>query len=135
METVMRRAAATGINAGNMLFLLLWYYACIVLEKVDPLQGGYLRRKYRKDRRPTLPIENPFIFYPRYVAGLVYKHVTLAGMIWRYGRFRMRLKHNPDASNYMDLALTPVGGDHEGDERDLPDLVTIGAAAKSASHE
>ena len=41
-ETVLRRAAATGINAGNMLFLPLWYYGCIALEKVHPLQGGYL---------------------------------------------------------------------------------------------
>src|ERR1700686_5064478 len=55
METVMRRAAATGTNAGNMLLLLIWYYGCIAIEHVHPLQGGYLRRKYRKDRRPTLP--------------------------------------------------------------------------------
>ncbi len=37
-----------------MMFLLLWYWACEKLEKVHPLQGGYLRRKYRKDRRPTM---------------------------------------------------------------------------------
>ena len=47
-------------------FLLLWFYGCISLEKVHPLQGGYLRRKFRKDRRPTLPVESPFVFYPRY---------------------------------------------------------------------
>ena len=28
METVMRRAAATGISPGNMPFLLLWFYGC-----------------------------------------------------------------------------------------------------------
>ena len=53
IRTVMRRAAATGINAGNMMFLLLWYWTCEKLEKVHPLQGGYLRRKSRKDRRPA----------------------------------------------------------------------------------
>jgi hypothetical protein len=78
METVLRRAVATGIDPTNMMVLLLWFHYCIVYEKIDPLQGGYLRRKYRKDRRPTMPIESPFVFYPRYVAGLIYKPVTIS---------------------------------------------------------
>ena len=48
LETVMRRSVATDSNAGNMTFLLLWYYAMVAVEKIDPLEGGYLRRKYRK---------------------------------------------------------------------------------------
>ncbi|HVV46096.1 MAG TPA: radical SAM protein [Bryobacteraceae bacterium] len=108
IKTIMRRAAATGINAGNMMFLLLWYWACEKLEKVHPLQGGYFRRKYRKDRRPELPVENPLVFYPKYAAEVVYKHLRLAGQIIRYGRFRYQLKRDPEAKNYMDVALTPV---------------------------
>jgi hypothetical protein len=111
LETVMRRAVATNSNAGNMTFLLLWYYTCVALEKIDPLEGGYLRRKYRRDRRPTLPIESPFIFYPRYFADLVKKHITLAGLVWRYGKLRRQMKADPDARNYTDLALTPVTDD------------------------
>ena len=88
LETVMRRAHATNSNPGNMLLLLLWFYACIRLEHVDPLQGGYLRRKYRKDRRPTLPVENPFIFYPRFLANLVRKHITLGKLIVKYAAIR-----------------------------------------------
>ena len=108
IRTVMRRAAATGINAGNMMFLLQWYWTCEKLEKVHPLQGGYLRRKSRKDRRPGLPLENPLIFYPRYVFELVSKHVRLAAEIIRFGWFRYQLKRDPEAKNYMDVALTPV---------------------------
>jgi radical SAM superfamily enzyme YgiQ (UPF0313 family) len=108
IETVMRRAQATKANAGNMLFLLLWYYGCIALEGIDPLEGGYLRRKYRKDRRPGLAVENPVVFYPRYVAETVSKHWRLAKLIWRFGRFRMKLKKDPDAESYIDRALTPV---------------------------
>ncbi len=126
IETVMRRAQATRSNAGNMLFLLLWYYACIKLEKIDPLEGGYLRRKYRKDRRPTLPIESPFVFYPRYVADLLNKHIKLVQLIWRFGRFRLRLKRDPDAYKYTDLALTPVLEEEESDEREL---VSVGAVS------
>jgi hypothetical protein len=108
LETVMRRAHATGSNPGNMLLLLLWFYACIRLENVDPLQGGYLRRKYRKDRRPALPIENPFVFYPRYFGNLLSKHITLAGLIVKYGLIRAKLKRDRTIRNYVDDALRPV---------------------------
>lgn len=111
LETVMRRAHATGSNPGNMLLLLLWFYACIRLENVDPLQGGYLRRKYRKDRRPTLPIESPFVFYPKYVGNLISKHVTLGRLIVKYWLIRTTLKRDPNIRNYMDEALTPVTED------------------------
>jgi radical SAM superfamily enzyme YgiQ (UPF0313 family) len=115
LETVMRRAVATDSNAGNMTFLLLWYYSCVRLERIDPLEGGYLRRKYRKDRRPTLPVESPLVFYPRYVTDLLRKHITLAGLVWRYGRLRRQLKRDPHARNYSDLALTAVGDEHESE--------------------
>jgi radical SAM superfamily enzyme YgiQ (UPF0313 family) len=126
LETVMRRAAATKINVGNVLFLLLWYYACIALEKVDPLQGGYFRRKYRRERRSTLPIESPFVFYPRYLAESIYKHVKLAGMVWRFGRFRYRLKKDPRAASYTDRALTPVA------EGELDPLETFNIVSSEA---
>ena len=138
LETVMRRAVATDCNAGNMTFLLLWYYSCVALEKIDPLEGGYLRRKYRKDRRPTLPVESPLVFYPRYLADLFQKHFTLAQLIWKYGKLRRQLKRDPEARHYMDLALTPVmdydGEDayvtsgHHHDHQDTPALVTLGAS-------
>jgi len=106
METVLRRAAATGISIDNMMVLLIWFHFCIVMENIDPLQGGYLRRKYRKDRRPTLPVESPFVFYPRYVGNLVYKHIKLAQLVWRFHRFRNQLKQDPNSAQYSDISLT-----------------------------
>jgi len=52
METVLRRSVAHA-NPGNMPFLLMWFYYCIVLEDVIRWRR-ILRRKYRKDRRPGL---------------------------------------------------------------------------------
>jgi Radical SAM superfamily len=127
MKTVMRRAVATNSNPGNMLFLLSWYWGCIALEKVHPLQGGYLRRKYRRERRPGLPIESPFLFYPRYVVDLVAKHLKLARQIWRLGVFRRHLKREPNARLYSDLALTPV----LADEFDAYEMFSTTEAAKS----
>jgi hypothetical protein len=99
----------------------------VALEKIDPLEGGYLRRKYRKERRPTLPVESPWSFYPRYVLDLLSKHVKLAALVWRYGGFRRRLKRDPDARNYTDIALTPV----DEDRSDEMELVAMGAGPKS----
>jgi hypothetical protein len=107
IETVLRRASATGIDLNNMMVLLLWFHFCIVYEEIDPLQGGYLRRKYRRDRRPTLPRESPFFFYPRYAAGLVRKHFKMAQLAWRFHWFKKRLERDAAAPNYRDVALTP----------------------------
>ena len=120
METVLRRAAATGIHLGNMVVLLVWFHFCIVYEKIDPLQGGYLRRKYRKDRRPTMPVESPFVFYPRYLFETLYKHFKLAGLAWRFHWFKERLARDANAANYRDVALTP---DSETDAESLEMLV------------
>src|ERR1035437_8710615 len=117
-ETVMRRAEATQSGPGKVLTQLIWSYCSVELEKVHPYQGGYLRRKHRKDRRPSLPIENPFLFYPRYVADLLYKHFKLAQAIWRYRPFAKRLRRDPAARNHTDAALTPVA-DEEPESLDL----------------
>ena len=129
MKTVMRRSVATRSNPGNMLLLLTWYWGCIELEKVHPLQGGYLRRKYRKERRPPLPVESPFVFYPRYLGGLVWNHVRLAGRIIDFAFFRRRLKHDPNAASYNDLALTPPAED----EFDSYEMFATSESAKAAA--
>ena len=108
IRTIMRRAAAMKISAGATLFLILWFWACLKLEKVHPLQGGYVRLKVRRDRRPGLPLENPLVFYPRYYGGLVAKHLHLAAIAAPLGLFRLSLKLNKKkAAAYMDQALTP----------------------------
>jgi len=111
IRTVMRRATASGISAGKMMFLLLWFHGCISIEKIHPLEGGYMRRKYRLDRRPGLPIESPLVFYPRYAWESVSKHAKFLRLIWRYYWFRQSLKRDPEAKNYRDVALTPVADD------------------------
>ena len=127
MEKVLRRAAATDIHLGNMVVLLVWFHFCIVYEKIDPLQGGYLRRKYRRDRRPTMPVESPFVFYPRYVADLLYKHFKMAQLAWRFHWFKKRLERDPEARNYRDIALTP---DSETDTEMLEMLAAHVPASK-----
>src|SRR5262249_9728879 len=108
MEIVLRRAAATGISLGKMMFLLLWFYGCVTIEKIHPLEGGYFRRKVRTDRRPGLPRVNPFLFYPVYAAEVVIKHVQIGRLIWNMSRVRRAIRRDPNARDYRDIALTPV---------------------------
>ena len=54
VETIMRRAAATGIGFGRLLGLLLECSKIVAIEKCHPMQGGIVRIKHRTDRRPGL---------------------------------------------------------------------------------
>ncbi len=128
IETIMRRAAARGMSVGKVLFLILWFYGCKTLEGVHPLEGGWLRRKYRKDRRPGLPVESPLDFYPKYLAHIVRSHWGMAKLWWRYNQVRRQIKADPKRHDYMDLALTPV----QDDEFDELALFTSSASAQAA---
>jgi len=129
IETVLRRGVATGIGMGNMLTLLLWFHFCVTMENIDPLQGGFLRRKYRKDRRPTLPVESPLVFYLRYVANLIRKHFYLAQLLWRFHWFRRRLERDQNARSYTDAALST---DFEHDNESL-EMLAVHAEEKAAA--
>jgi hypothetical protein len=106
-ERIMRRAAALRAF-GNVLFTLTWFKASFELENLHPVESGILRLKYRRDRRPTFPIEPVWSFYPKYFAELARK---VAGWVWIYARLRiiyLRVKHDPRRYQYSDLAITPV---------------------------
>ena len=128
MATIMRRAMVTRISPGKMMFLLLWFWGCVTLEHVHPLQGGYLRRKVRTDRRPSFPVENPLLFYPKFAFDTVAKHVRLLGVVLRMARVRRALKRDPHAREYMDQALMPV----QDDELDTLEMFNVTAAARTA---
>ena len=128
METIMRREAAVGGSPGKLLTLLMWSYASVVLEGMHPYQGGYLRRKYRLDRRPELPVESAWSFYPRFVGNLIDKHIQLGKTIWKYRKIAIQLKNDPAARQYKDLALTPV----VEDDFDSYEMFSATDAAKSA---
>jgi hypothetical protein len=75
---------------------------------VHPQQCGYFRRKVWRDRRSTLPRENPLVFFPRHAAETLYKYSRIAAYAWRLNRKRKRMQRDPAMKTYTDLALTPV---------------------------
>jgi radical SAM superfamily enzyme YgiQ (UPF0313 family) len=108
IETVLRRVASVGANASNALFLITWFKGSIDLEGIHPLEGGLLRLKFRRDRRPGHPIEPAWRFYPRYYSEVVVKLVRWGTLYLRLRRIYLRIKHDPRRSDYIDMAMTPI---------------------------
>ena len=67
MKTLLRRTAATGGPMGSLVKLLFTFATTDRLEKVHPLQSGILRLKHPSERRPGLPRESSWLFWPRFV--------------------------------------------------------------------
>jgi radical SAM superfamily enzyme len=128
MKTLLRRAAATGVPMGSLLKLLVSFATMVRLENVHPLQSGVLRLKHPSERRPGLPRERVWVFWPHFVWETLYKHVVLAGVIARLLVSRISIAFDPHARAYMDRALAPVGDDNDASL----DLLTKTAGASAA---
>jgi len=112
--TVIRRAAASGMNVDTVLFLMTWFWASWEFYHIYPLESGLIRRKARRDRRPGLPIESALTFYPRHLLSTIAIHLQLLAMLGRLFWIAQKIKRDPKAREYTDLALTPqAGGDSD----------------------
>jgi hypothetical protein len=108
METVLRRIAAMRGRGSNAIMLLTWFKGSIGLEKIHPLEAGFFRLKFRRDRRPTLSTVSAWKFYPAYAFETVNKLTKWAALYLRLRRKYMRIKRDARRYDYSDLALTPV---------------------------
>lgn len=106
VETVIRRSKGWGYDPGNMMLKLLSFYAVPSIEHIHPLEGGLFRRKYRRDRRPGMPLQSAVSFYTRYAWEILSKHARFAALYWKYRRILKRVVS--DSTAYTDLAMTPV---------------------------
>ncbi len=109
-ERVMRRAAALRAF-GNVLFVMTWFKASFELENCHPVESGLLRLKSRRDRRPSMPMEPVWRFYPRYFAEIARKTAGWAEIYLRLRWLYVRIKHDPKRYAYSDLAIEPVTDD------------------------
>ena len=118
LETIMRRAAATGINIRSLMPVLMWFSSAVLIENLHPLQWGIFRVKYRKDRRSTFPLEPRLSFYARYARETAEKAAKLVRR-WRHlKRIVAKIEADPRAALYMDASLTPVA-DEDAEHMDL----------------
>jgi hypothetical protein len=113
MRTLLRRMAATGGPMGSLVKMLVAFATTVRLENVHPLQAGILRLKHPSERRPGLPYESPWTFWPRLVWQTLSKHAILLGTIGRLLLMKVAIARDPNARAYMDAALEPVGDDED----------------------
>ncbi|MFN3251146.1 B12-binding domain-containing radical SAM protein [Roseibium album] len=114
VETVLRRAASHRKGRpGNKLFLMMWFKLMIQCEGVHPLEGGYFRLKFRKDRRSNLPVESALSFYPGYLWEIVAKHWAYVSSTLRVYRIYRKVKSSPERHSYSDIAIEEIEKDGE----------------------
>jgi radical SAM superfamily enzyme YgiQ (UPF0313 family) len=117
IETVLKRAIATGTSPGKTMFFITWFKGCIAIEGIHPLEGGFFRRKVRRNRRSSLPLENRLQFYPKYWAESIAKEFRWICLYLRLRLIYRKVRRDPARFDYMDTALEPVT-DHE-EEREM----------------
>jgi hypothetical protein len=128
MKTLLRRAAATNLPMVNLAKYLLTFSTTDRLERVHPLQGGIFRLKHPSERRPDLPRESAWLFWPLFAWHTLIKHAILAGMTARLLLWMATIARRPDAHRYSDQALTPV----DDDESETLDLFTKTTGGRTA---
>ena len=97
-------------------------------EGVHPLKGGALRLKSRRDRRHSLPLENPLVFYPRYWGGTAIKAAKYLSFFLRTRRILKNVLEAPDRAAYTDVAIS-APKDDEFEALELYHATTGGEAA------
>jgi radical SAM superfamily enzyme YgiQ (UPF0313 family) len=127
IETILRRARAYGINILRLAQIILWFAQSLTIEKVHPLQGGFVRLKNRHERRPELPVEPVWRFYPRVAWEFAVKHARVAAAAWSIFRIYRRVAKSASVP-YTDQAMTPV----TDDETQTFELFTHNKSAREA---
>ena len=112
VETVARRHAATpGGRPKKAVQYMTEFKMLYELEGVHPLEGGAVRLKQRRARRPGLKREPVWTFYPRFLRDCLVKG---AGY-WRRWRMAQRIvrrvERDPGRRAYGDLAIRPLAED------------------------
>jgi hypothetical protein len=109
VERLMRRAIASGINKTKIVDTTTIFGGAVRIEKVHPLQFGFVRRKIRTQRRYGMPIVNPLLFYPWRAFDFLRVAMQWVGLVRRY---RKIMKHvvATATDNYRDEALEPPTG-------------------------
>jgi hypothetical protein len=126
VETVMRRAAASGMKPRKIKNLMLSFYGSQAIEGVHPLQGGFLRLKHRTDRRSGLPVEGPVRFYLSYAGETLGKLARFVLLNHSYTRRLKRVEKSLSKTRYSDLSLRPAGNQ----DLDQLKIFTINETAK-----
>ncbi len=115
METLMRRAAATGEPVVKLMFLIFCFYGCIMFEGIHPLEGGLVRWRGRQSRRPNMPVESAWVFYPKQIRIVVSMTWQWCSLAWKLNQLRRKVENDPSKLQYSDTSLMSFPDEQEED--------------------
>jgi hypothetical protein len=95
---------------------------------VHPLQGGYLRRKVRRTRRPGSPPDNALLFYARHATDTLVKIGRLVALVWRVNRIRRRVLREHARAGYTNVAIAKLSQEAEDRLEMMQDRPRLSAA-------
>jgi hypothetical protein len=111
-KTIMKRAAALGSDRRYMTAgRLLQFGYQTRFTRIAALDVGVLRKRYRKDRRPGIPLENPARFYPRVIWSALSEMVKITASWFYFKHLAKNIFADPRKQEYTDLAIQPAGSD------------------------
>jgi hypothetical protein len=110
VETIMRRAAATGLNKTKVIDGITLFSGASRIEGVHPLQFGFVRRKIRTQRRYGMKIVNPLIFYPWRAYDFTRTAVRWVKLVRKYRKIMKKVYADPNIKSYTDHAMDPPAG-------------------------
>ena len=117
IETVIRRHAANPKGSARRVTNFICNFKQIMeIENMQPLESGVVRRKFRRDRKPGMPLENALVFYPKYVVETLSKAARYLTMLLKCRAIYRKVMRDPNRLAYSDIAITPC---NEGDVESL----------------
>jgi radical SAM superfamily enzyme YgiQ (UPF0313 family) len=128
IETLLRRAAATGVPVGSLAKALIQFSWQMQLEKIHPLQSGLFRIKHPDERRPGLPRERALTLYLRHARDSIVRNFEFLRTILWIQSLRRRIERHPDRLHYQDQSLSLV----DDTEEETFDYLTKTDGAKAA---
>lgn len=112
IETLLRRATVNGPRPSRLASMIFYFYGSYSIERVHPLQGGFLRRKRRSQRRRGMTVELPWPFYARRIREVVHSLASALRLRLRIALIQWRVTRDPASSHYTDTALAPALSDY-----------------------
>lgn len=107
METILRRMLALKSNKKLSTVKRLVAFREFTLLYNTPIgDAGIFQLKRRKDRRPTMPLESPLIFYPKYFFQTLYRQVAMGITHLRVTLIMKKILNDPKRFEYSDDAIT-----------------------------
>jgi radical SAM superfamily enzyme YgiQ (UPF0313 family) len=134
METVARRHARLPNGRPDKAFQYMNEFRMLYQnEGVHTLEGGVVRRKRRRSRRPTMKREVALIFYPKLALEMGRKAFSYWRGYRRQNAIVKRVMNDPARSSYTDLALQKTT-DEELDNLDMFQKTRGGMEAVARKH-